>query len=664
MLSAGAETVRAFIMVDHSTAPPSISWKRSNPQKQSVDRTDRPRDHVTSPFFQGLDVRTLLTATIVLAAGFTALPTAAAPKCSVSKMLELPVTMAGLRPMVPAKINGHEVKFLADSGAFYSTISPGSAAELSLKLGPAPIGFRLGGIGGAQDVKVATIQDFGLGTATLHHVQFIVGGSETGSIGLLGQNILGIADVEYDLAAGVLRLMKPHDCEHANLAYWSGTKPYSVLEIESPSVSRLHTEGTVLLNGVKIRAIFDTGAATSILSTSAAARAGVRADDPGVMRAGFTRGLGRKTVATWIGPFQSLKVGDEEIKKIRLRFGDIGNDFDMLIGADFFLSHRVYVSNATHRLFFTYNGGKVFDLSVKEPAPDREPIADAKADRQPGAPAAPTTAAATATPVPLPGEPTTAEEYSRRGAALAARLDFAGALADLTRACDLAPTNPDFRYQRAIILLRSNRRPAAMADLDRTLALKPDNPEVLLTRAGLRLAERERAAAKADVDAAARIVPKPSDMHLQIANLYDTLGEPARATDEYDLWIAAHPDDSRMPNALNGRCWSRTLAGRDLDRAISDCDRALKLRPRTAGFLDSRGLARLRHGDLDKAIADFDAALAINPKLAWSLYGRGLAELKKGQKASGDADIAAAVALRPKLPEEAKKFGIGATTAS
>jgi len=40
----------------------------------------------------------------------------------------------------------------------------------------------------------------------------------------------------------------------------------------------------------------------------------------------------------------------------------------MLIGADFFLSHRVYVASSQNRLYFTYNGGPVFDLS-----PAREP---------------------------------------------------------------------------------------------------------------------------------------------------------------------------------------------------------------------------------------------------------------------------------------------------
>jgi len=44
----------------------------------------------------------------------------------------------GLRPLVSAKINGAEALFIADSGAFYSLITPAAAAQFKLKLGPAP----------------------------------------------------------------------------------------------------------------------------------------------------------------------------------------------------------------------------------------------------------------------------------------------------------------------------------------------------------------------------------------------------------------------------------------------------------------------------------------------------------------------------------------------
>jgi tetratricopeptide (TPR) repeat protein/predicted aspartyl protease len=579
-----------------------------------------------------------------LVAGTTGFPAAAETKCSVGQMLELPITMMGLRPTAPARINGHEVRFLVDSGAFYSSISPGSAAELQLRLTQAPGNLRVRGIGGEARMSVARVKDFGLGAETLHNIEFLVGGSEMGSIGLLGQNVLGIGDTEYDLNGGAIRLMKSKDCRNTNLAYWATGKNLAVstLDIEAPTPLTSHTIGTVLLNGVKIRAVFDTGAPTTILTRAAAARAGIKPDMPDVVEAGSVGGLGRRLSESWIGPFQSLKIGDEEIRKIRLRFAEMGDlSADMLIGADFFLSHRVYVSNAQKRMFFTYNGGPVFDLSVKR----AEALAAAQEKQAPAGEAG-------------GSAPVTAQDFFQRANARAARSDNKGALADLNRAVELAPDNAEYRFQRALASLMTGKPVEARADLDRALNLKPDYTEALLLRASVRLRTGDASGARADLATLDRLLPDASNQRLTVGAYYQDLEDPAASIPQYDRWIAAHPDDNRLPTALNSRCWARALLGRDLDKAISDCDRALRLRPKTAAYLDSRGLARLRNGDLDKALADYNAALALEPKMAWSLYGRGLVEHRKGMTAQAKADIDAAVALQKNLPDRAKKIGL------
>jgi tetratricopeptide (TPR) repeat protein len=124
------------------------------------------------------------------------------------------------------------------------------------------------------------------------------------------------------------------------------------------------------------------------------------------------------------------------------------------------------------------------------------------------------------------------------------------------------------------------------------------------------------------------------------------------------MWIAAHPDDSRMGPALATRCYARGLLGRDLDLALADCEGALKRDRKSAQALDARGLVRLRRGEFDLAITDYDAALALQPRAALSLYGRGLAKLRKGMTAEGKTDIAAATVLRPGVTEQAKAFGL------
>jgi len=296
----------------------------------------------------------------------------AAATCTLGKLAELPVTFVGHSPVVTAKINGADAHFLADSGAFHSFITEASAAERGLKLGPAPFNLTVSGIGGDARVFVTTVRQFTIAGVPVPFVDFLVGGSEPGSDvdGVLGQNVLGLADTEYDLANGVIRLMRPRGCSGKAFAYWAGTAPYSTLRIGSGGPFEPQVSATAFVNGVKVKVIFDTGAATSFLTLAAAARAGVTPQSPGVRPAGRSGGVGRRTIETWIAPVASFKIGDEDVRNTRLRIGATDlPDGDMLLGTDFFLSHRIYVARSQGKLYFTYNGGPVFDLAAVPLAP-------------------------------------------------------------------------------------------------------------------------------------------------------------------------------------------------------------------------------------------------------------------------------------------------------
>ena len=453
----------------------------------------------------------------------------------------------------------------------------------------------------------------------------------------------------------MIRLVRPKgDCRHTNLAYWAqaAAKPYSVIDIESPTLRQPHTLSDAYLNGVKIRVMFDTGAHQSLLNLAAAKRAGITPASPAVTDGGDSWGFGHKVHKTWITRFSSFKIGAEEIQHAQLRFGDVDlTAADMLIGADFFLSHRIYVASSQNRLFFTYNGGPVFDLSAA-----REPPESAGAE----APATGPAEAAAADAIKRLDQPADAASFARRGAASDARHDYDAAIADLTRACELAPTESGYFYQRGMAHWHKGDGERALADFDQAIRLGPDNADALIARAGLR-ASRDAPAGDVtpDLAAAGRALPKQADMHLHIAGLYVSVRQPAAAVIEYSKWIDTHPrDNNAMPGALNGRCWSRALSGEELEQALIDCNAALKLKPNTAAILDSRGLVQLRRKNYDAAIADYDAALRLQPQMAWSLYGRGVAKLRKGLSSEGQADIAAATVLQPKMAERAASYGI------
>ena len=270
-------------------------------------------------------------------------PPTHAAECKLARIAELPVTMDGLRPTFTAQINGTDALFTLDSGAFWSILSPASAAQYKLHLDYNRVpGLYVKGIGGNVDAAVTTVKTFTIFNVPLRNVDFIVGGSEVGqnTVGVLGQNLLRIADVEYDLGQGTMRLFKATSCRKNTLAYW--VKPgsgYSELEIEQPTPLEPHTVGLGYLNGAKLRITFDSGAPISVVGLRAAAHAGIKPDSPGVEPAGSMSGFGKSTIRTWIATFPVLKIGDEEVHNARLHFGDLGTP-DMLLGSDFFLSHR------------------------------------------------------------------------------------------------------------------------------------------------------------------------------------------------------------------------------------------------------------------------------------------------------------------------------------
>ncbi len=580
----------------------------------------------------------------------------AAVPCSVQRVAELPITMTGPRPIVATEINGMAAPFILDSGAFYSMMSAAAAAEYRLSLSPAPYGLRISGVGGLVYPQTTRVKRFVVAGVALQDVEFLVGGSSVGmgAKGLIGQNFLERFDVEYDFEHGALRLFRTAGCAHTDLAYWVATgHSYSVLPIDWGSPQAPHTQGTVLVNGVKVRAAFDSGAANSVLSLKIAAKAGVHPDSPGVMAVGAGHGIGSGTVNVYLGTFASFKVGDEEIKNARLRFADLNLDsFDMLIGADFFLSHRILVANSQHRLYFTYNGGPVFDLESKAAQPPQPAQAAPGAPREP--PAADSSTA--------PDAPQEAADHARRGAAFASRHEFAQALAELTHACELDPGNGQYFYLRGRVQQQLRQFEPALRDLDRALGLAAADVPALLARAEVRFALHDLGGSLQDLDAVDRAAARQADVRLQLGQWYQALKRPDAALVQYDRWIEAHPADAELADALDRRCNLRALQGVGLDLALQDCTAALRhavaASPLYARILGDRGLVRLRGGKFPAAIADYDAALKIQARDAWWLYGRGIAQLRMQRAVAGNADLAAARAIWPAITARFAELGI------
>jgi tetratricopeptide (TPR) repeat protein/predicted aspartyl protease len=618
-------------------------------------------------------VRTRHVGSMAALAAFSLWTVAASARCQLQQIGVLQVDMQDLRPLVWAKINGAKARFLLDSGSFYNSISRAAAEQYRLPLESiANDTAYVTGVGGSETVKMTTVDNFDFLGIPLHKIPFLVfdQGAGTEVAGLIGQNALrGISDVEYDLADGIVRFLKPVGCESQALAYWAVKTPYSYVELESMNTLEPHLRSEVTINGQRMTVWFDTGSSRSMLSLEAAKRAGITPNSPGVTFLGIGGGIGPAPAKMWVAPVDSFQIGGEKVEHTHLMVADfqprdaegfVSRGFpDMMLGDDFFLSHRIYVAYSQNKLYFTYNGGPLFNLNL--------PQFTAGGGAAPPGPGASAPASAPAGAQATANEPTDAAGFRRRGMALAAMREFDRALADLTRACELAPGDAENRYQRGVIYQQRGELKSALQDFDAALKAQPDDIDAHLARAELLHwnpgTDPASAATqvKSDLDAVSRLAPPDAGVRLTLSSLYGEVGEYPAALDQVNQWLGTHHIESERAEGLNERCWLRAMANQDLTEALDDCNQALALTPsaqaemgtfigrtlapRNPAILDSRGLVYLRLGRLKDAVGDYDSALKTDPNMPTSLYGRGLAELRQGEKTNGQVDIAAAEKL-------------------
>jgi tetratricopeptide (TPR) repeat protein len=102
--------------------------------------------------------------------------------------------------------------------------------------------------------------------------------------------------------------------------------------------------------------------------------------------------------------------------------------------------------------------------------------------------------------------------------------------------------------------------------------------------------------------------------------------------------------DPRYARAYNNRAVAYFHKG-DKDRAIADYDQAIKLDPKDARTYNNRGITYRDKGDNDRAIADFDQAIRLDPAFTMAYTSRGLAYERKGDRDRARSDFRAALAL-------------------
>lgn len=278
----------------------------------------------------------------------------ASPSCSIHKAATLPLSDAGHTISTQGKIDGHDVSLMVDTGSEGSLITPEALTHFHLHTDPHQRTAILGPDAQPHLVPNVLAQKLTLGAIQHQNVSLPLGALPAFPsitpplLGLIGMDLLGNYDLEIDLP-------------HHQLNVWD-VRLTSVLCQHPPLWSHLwlnlpaqRYRGRFLvpftLDGHQGIALIDSGARSHVVSTDFAAQLGITqtqlARDPG----GSTEGLGLKENRYHWHRFHFVRIGAEDWQNPTLTVAPIHDHADMLLGAEWFQTHRLWLSAATGHVF-------------------------------------------------------------------------------------------------------------------------------------------------------------------------------------------------------------------------------------------------------------------------------------------------------------------------
>lgn len=298
--------------------------------------------------------------------------------CDLIKLGTLPVINDAAGIEVPGSINGHEIRVMVDTGAFASMVVEAAVRAAGLHPSQVPNG-RLVGVGGEAAAEEVTVDDLKFGDFTVHKEILVVTPGDMGNVGLiLGADVLSRLDVEIDLAKNLVIFWEPRNCEHTALAYWD-SKNFMMADLKHRGgyINSNKFGLDVKIDGKDIPATLDTGSEVSTMSMETAHSLGFDERKSSPDPNDTVHGAFGELIPVYTATFDTFSLGPMTIKNAKFAVADItkpsersevGTRFlqkndslpKLTIGRDFLLANHVYIANSQGYLYFTYNGGPIF----------------------------------------------------------------------------------------------------------------------------------------------------------------------------------------------------------------------------------------------------------------------------------------------------------------
>jgi hypothetical protein len=287
--------------------------------------------------------------------------TLASANCVVQPRATVKLQIVGTVVLAPVVVNGIGGSFILDTGAAQSVVTPDAVKHFGLALDEWTATTMLG-VGGIERRRNADPRSVELGGVALHRRSLaqdatlrvatlprrMVGEGQID--GLLGRDFLSLFDIDLDFLGRTLTLYDVHGCDGRFLPW---ADPYLYVTVENPTESALVVP--LVIDGVPLRALLDSGAGRSLVAAPGMARLKLGIDQLQGDPSAVVSGLGPHTVTMWQHKFHDLRIGSDRFANPVFLVAPIQLQpiSDMLLGADWLLGRRVWISYATKQLFAT-----------------------------------------------------------------------------------------------------------------------------------------------------------------------------------------------------------------------------------------------------------------------------------------------------------------------